>query len=86
MGEEIFVVVLDDDRTADPVITLHRSRVGADRRIEEIKATYHRSFGLHVRWLDREYDPERDRGWLFCTIPDSHAKLSARIERVILRD
>lgn len=39
-GGEVFIVVLEDHH-ADPIISVHQTRAGADARFDEHKARYH---------------------------------------------
>lgn len=69
----MFIVVCHDRRT-DLAISVHRTRAGADARIEEFKADYDDDY----TWTEEDYG--RDRGWLRFVATDSDEGPNARIE------
>lgn len=70
---KIFIVVCNDRHT-DPAMSAHRTRDGADRRIEDFKADY----GNEYSWTEEDYG--RGCGWLRYVNSDSDEGPNARIE------
>lgn len=77
MEMEILYVVVCRDRHRDDAITVHRTREGADRQIEEFKVGYE-----DLEWSEQNYG--RDIGWVRYVDSDEDGP-SAIIQKVELK-
>lgn len=73
-------VVYRNDRHVDPGISVHATRDGADRAIEEFKARF-KSDGYS--WSEKNYG--RADGWVRYVASDHDDGPNARIQKVELR-